>query len=351
MRTHEELLEHAGFVRGLARKLAGDTHEDVAQEAWLAALEKPPRHRANVRGWLARVVRNKALMARRAAGRRAVRERSARRTAATVPTDEAVGRLELHELLVRETLALREPYRTALILRYFDGLTPTEIAVRLDVPRRTVETRLRRALAQLRERLDGVCGHAAWAPALLAVAEPARAIWKGAGLVASKLAYAAGGFLLGAAATFTVTETVRPEPPARAPATRRHAELPAPDRERPAAPAPAKADAPPAIRPEHLADHYLRRINDAKNYNETAAVAKEMLTLDAAVSHRVLLEIYERIEPTSRGMRIAQLFAQHPGYPYVTDMLHYCARDGELNLRQWALNLLKQYTLIDFEER
>ena len=38
-----ELLEHASFLKCLARDLVGDAHaEDAVQEALIAALEKPP---------------------------------------------------------------------------------------------------------------------------------------------------------------------------------------------------------------------------------------------------------------------------------------------------------------------
>jgi len=39
----DELLRHDGFVRGLARRLIldPDAAEDLAQEAWVAALEGP----------------------------------------------------------------------------------------------------------------------------------------------------------------------------------------------------------------------------------------------------------------------------------------------------------------------
>ncbi|MEE8105624.1 MAG: sigma-70 family RNA polymerase sigma factor [Planctomycetota bacterium] len=346
MTTHDELLKHAGFVRGLARKLAGDAHEDVAQEALLAAIEHGPRHSQNVRGWLARVVRNKALMARRTDGRRSARERSTRPPAAALPVDEAVGRLELHELLVRETLALHEPYRTALILRYFDGLSPQQIGLRLGVPRRTVATRLHRALAQLRTRLDSRCGcRTAWAPALLVLARPSDMAWKGAIVMASKLAFAAGGFLLGAAATFTISETLRSGPAPRAGSPRATARV-----EVPIEPVPENPGSQPVVPAQRDAEHYLRRINEATADKQLALIAKEMLALPAKKSRALLFEIYDRIGPPARRVVMARFFALHLGYPYITDMLHRCARDGSFDIRQWAMRTLKDYALIDFTE-
>ena len=51
---HDVLLRHAGFLRSLARDLVGDaaSSEDAVQEVWLRALQNPPRHDSNLRGWL-----------------------------------------------------------------------------------------------------------------------------------------------------------------------------------------------------------------------------------------------------------------------------------------------------------
>ena len=54
------LLEHAAFLRGLARSLVFDVDaaDDVEQETWRAALEHPPRDLRSPRGWLATIARN-----------------------------------------------------------------------------------------------------------------------------------------------------------------------------------------------------------------------------------------------------------------------------------------------------
>ena len=56
----EELLEHTGWLRALARRLANDaaTAEDVVQDTVLTALRSRPASGVTVRQWLARVVRN-----------------------------------------------------------------------------------------------------------------------------------------------------------------------------------------------------------------------------------------------------------------------------------------------------
>ena len=60
--SERALLENRDFLRLLARKLVYDEHaaEDVVQQAWLAALERPPRYQGPLRAWLAGVVRNLA---------------------------------------------------------------------------------------------------------------------------------------------------------------------------------------------------------------------------------------------------------------------------------------------------
>jgi RNA polymerase sigma-70 factor (ECF subfamily) len=58
--------------------------------------------------------------------------------------------LDLHQALAR----LEEDLRVVVVLRYFAGLDASEIGAALEVPPSTVRTRLRRALAQLRDRLQ-----------------------------------------------------------------------------------------------------------------------------------------------------------------------------------------------------
>ncbi len=153
--TQEALIQHKGMIRGIARALVfdPDAAEDVVQETWLAALQSPPRSSEALFSWLASATRNVARKVRRTEARRGARERRVARPEATEPVDEIVSRVALHRELVDELLSLPDPYRSTLLLRYFEDLTPLQISRREDVSVNTIKSRLRRGLGQLRSRL------------------------------------------------------------------------------------------------------------------------------------------------------------------------------------------------------
>ena len=123
--------------------------EDIAQEAFLAAIRNLDRFdRGRPFGpWLHRIVVNRAIDAARA---RALR-REAELTepigrAATTPAP--VDRTPLLALA-----GLPPEQRAVVVMRHLLGYTPGEIARALDLPRGTVNSRLRRGLDAMRERL------------------------------------------------------------------------------------------------------------------------------------------------------------------------------------------------------
>lgn len=158
--SSEELLEHLGFVRGLAAALVRDLDvaEDLTQEAMIVALEQPPRLKKGLRQWLSGVVRNLARSHYRGERRRSLREQAAARhfelNSGQDTAQEALQRAELRRRIVDEVLHLREPYRTTFVLRYLEELPPATIAKKQEISVETVNTRLQRGLAQLRGKLD-----------------------------------------------------------------------------------------------------------------------------------------------------------------------------------------------------
>jgi len=186
----ERLLEHRVWVRTLARALVSDATraDDVEQDAWLAAMTRPPRHAAGLKTWLARLVRHRASNARRAETRRASHERTAFEPTDDADPTDAVARIEELERVVRAVLALDEPYRSTVVLRFYEDLDAHAIAERTGAPVETVRTRLKRALAQLRGRLDDDHGGdgRAWRAALLPLAAGKSALVKGGLAVTAK---------------------------------------------------------------------------------------------------------------------------------------------------------------------
>lgn len=138
------LLANAAWVRRLARNLIADAQlaEDVAQDALAAALERPPGFADDaerLRRWLGGVTRHLATRVRRREGERVAREAQAARREASGDggSDE---RLQLHQRLVEAVLRLDEPYRSTVVMRFFDEVSPREMARRSEQkgPTRTV---------------------------------------------------------------------------------------------------------------------------------------------------------------------------------------------------------------------
>ena len=121
--------------------------EDVAQDAFLAAVDALDRfdRRRPFAPWLHRIVVNRALDWAR-------RESLRRQVAQTESVFEPLPALE--EIGGEMIAALKElpaEQRAVVVLRHLLEYTPGEIASMLDLPRGTVNSRLRRGLDRLRE--------------------------------------------------------------------------------------------------------------------------------------------------------------------------------------------------------
>lgn len=168
----EQLLKQTGWMKSLARGLVGEDAraEDLVQEAMLVAVARPPRNSPVSGSWLARVLRNLAFRSHREEYRRRRREQVAARpdVVSTTPAD-LLERAELHRQVVGAVIGLDEPYRSTVLLRFFEELKPKEIARRQGVPVATVWTRLKRAIERLRGSLDREYGgnRRAWQVAFL----------------------------------------------------------------------------------------------------------------------------------------------------------------------------------------
>lgn len=166
----EELLAQVGWMRELASGLLVDpgAAEDVVQETWIAALRHPPRSDRPLEAWLARVVRNFAWKRRRSEARRVEHEHRAAASELTSGPEVTLERLELQRTVLGAVEAIREPFRTVLVERYLEGRSSADIARAQGLPEGTVRWRLKRAVDELRARLDAEFGERATWCALLA---------------------------------------------------------------------------------------------------------------------------------------------------------------------------------------
>jgi RNA polymerase sigma-70 factor (ECF subfamily) len=126
--------------------------EDIAQEAFLAALRALDRfdRRRPFGPWLHRIVVNRAIDWTRA---RALRREVGDDQLAATEARPDPPRRALAEGMAVALADLSPEHRAVIVLRYLLEYTPGEIAELLELPRGTVNSRLRRGLDQLGERL------------------------------------------------------------------------------------------------------------------------------------------------------------------------------------------------------
>lgn len=135
--------------------------EDLAQEAFIRAWRALPRleHPERFLGWLLRIARNLATDHRRGRPREASLESLGSGPVEGVGASAELGPLEKLEQseetrrLLEALGELPERYRTALVLRYLEGLSGPEMARRLGEPEGTLRNRIFRALGRLRRTL------------------------------------------------------------------------------------------------------------------------------------------------------------------------------------------------------
>ena len=117
------------------------------------ALERGPEEVRCWRSWLGVVARRLAASQARAARRREQRERTVARLVEVPSTEDMLDRLSIQECIARAVIALPEPQRTAILLRFYEEMRPAEMAARLHVPLSTISSRIQRGLHLLRTSL------------------------------------------------------------------------------------------------------------------------------------------------------------------------------------------------------
>jgi RNA polymerase sigma-70 factor (ECF subfamily) len=127
--------------------------EDIAQEAFLAAVRAIDRfdRRRPFGPWMHRIVVNRAIDVTRARSLRREVDAAAADSAEAPPDPPSTP---LSDDVVSALAELSAEHRAVVVLRYLFDYTPGEIAHALDMPRGTVNSRLRRALDRLGEAIE-----------------------------------------------------------------------------------------------------------------------------------------------------------------------------------------------------
>jgi RNA polymerase sigma-70 factor, ECF subfamily len=156
---------HAGVVYAMARRIlvqqedAEEVVQDVFSQVWRDAA-RYEAGRASVAGWIVMLARARAIDRLRARRARPDSNTAGAPDAGPVladagPSPEEITASADDAKRVRGALeTLPENQRALVDLAYFEGLTHSEIAERTSVPLGTVKTRLRTAMASLREALS-----------------------------------------------------------------------------------------------------------------------------------------------------------------------------------------------------
>jgi RNA polymerase sigma-70 factor, ECF subfamily len=158
---------YGGVLYAVAYRIVGQRAdaEEVVLDAFAQAWRDAARFeagRGSVAGWLTTIARSRALDLVRARSRReritasAAADRPEHSPAMGEVRSDPTGALDHAERSrqVRQALdSLSPPQRQAIELAYFEGLSQSEIAERLEEPLGTVKTRVRLGMQKLRESL------------------------------------------------------------------------------------------------------------------------------------------------------------------------------------------------------
>ena len=160
--------ELAPWVLGLAFRILQDDDEaeevvgDVFTQVWRHA-DRHDARRGPLVPWILSIARNRALdllRRRRRWWHKAERWQRARDTddggvtAAAGAAEASVPGFPVHREVHQALAALPEDQRRVVALAYFEGLSHSEIAKRLDLPLGTVKTRMRIAQGKLADALQ-----------------------------------------------------------------------------------------------------------------------------------------------------------------------------------------------------
>jgi RNA polymerase sigma-70 factor (ECF subfamily) len=155
---------HARAVFSLAIRVLGNRAdaEEIVQDVFAQVWTQAARFdaaRGSFGAWVLMMTRSRAIdrLRARRAGAAALAAEPVREPADPIPTQEQSVITGEDAIRVRGALQdLNASQRTAIELAYYEGLSQSEIAERLQEPLGTVKTRIRSGLLKLRAALQGV---------------------------------------------------------------------------------------------------------------------------------------------------------------------------------------------------
>jgi len=150
-----QLLDQHGPALALYASQWTCAADDCVQEA-LVELARQAKVPENLRAWLFRVVKHRALNAARGERRRQKREDQAVQSRFAVQHSATMNPLDA--LVVSESLAsLESVEREVIVMRIWGGLTFAEIATTLNSSTSHVHRQYQQALESLRQKLEPPC--------------------------------------------------------------------------------------------------------------------------------------------------------------------------------------------------
>ena len=153
---------YSGMTYGVLLRIAGDagTAEELLQEVFLRVWERAQsfeREKGSLGTWLITLARNRAIDYRRSVeGRMAAHSaglESLHTSASTRAEDDVVLRLDQIAKVRTALGTLNEQQRRVIELAYYDGMSHTEIATKLNQPLGTVKALMRRGLKVIKDSL------------------------------------------------------------------------------------------------------------------------------------------------------------------------------------------------------
>jgi RNA polymerase sigma factor (sigma-70 family) len=148
---------HVDFVYSAALRMVRDPHlaQDVTQGVFAALAKNASalEDRAVLSGWLHRTAQNIAAQTVRTIERRRAREQEAAKMNALLAGDAEISWTRIAPHLDDALGELSEPDRDAVLLRYFERKSASEMAARLGISNEAAQKRLTRAVERLRQLL------------------------------------------------------------------------------------------------------------------------------------------------------------------------------------------------------